>query len=132
MEYLNYSSVPFEMFLALFTGVFVTIALGGVILRWVLHRPKLGGYLLAGAIGSFIGFVIATAPYILMTAQKYIMRLASGYWYEEWPPSMWPTWLPLFGPFDGFVIGSILGFVIGCYVFGKRNKKVSGKGESPC
>jgi hypothetical protein len=91
-------------------------------LRYPLQTSR-KHYLLAGATGSLFGFVVATFPFIYVTAQPYITRLVSGYWLEEWPPFWWPKWLPWFGPFEGFIIGSILGFVIGCYVFAKRSHK---------
>jgi hypothetical protein len=101
VEYLN-DSVPFELYLALFAGSFIIILSGGVVLRWPLHRRGAGGYLLGGAFGSLIGFVIATAPFIHVTAQHYITRLVLGYYQGQWPPFWWPTWLRWIGPFDGF------------------------------
>jgi hypothetical protein len=125
MEHPNYSSVPFELYLALFGAAFVVITAGGALLRWPLHRRQTGGYLLAGSFGSLIGFIIATVPFIYATAQYYLTKLFLGYHHGEWPPSWWPSWLPWFGPFDGFVIGSLVGFGVGCYAFYRRHRKLA-------
>lgn len=125
MEYLNYSSIPFEFYLGLFGAAFVVIVTGGVLLRWPLHRREMGGYLLAGGFGSLVGFIIATAPFIYVTAQRHLTRMFYGYSHEEWPPFWWPNWLPWVGPFYGFIIGSVIGFAAGCYVFYWRHRKLA-------
>lgn len=123
MEFLNYSSVPFELYIGLFAAAFVVIVAGGALLRWSFHRREIGGYLLAGGFGSLIGFIVATAPFIYETGQRYLTRIFFGYDYEEWPPFWWPSWLPWVGPFSGFVIGSVIGFAAGCYVYYWRHRK---------
>src|SRR5437870_648260 len=126
MEYLNYSSVPFEIYLTLFVVAFVVISGGGALLRWVLHRRDTGGYLLAGSLGSLIGFVVATAPFIYVTAQHYLTGWFTGHYRSEWPPFWWPSWMPWVGPFHGFLIGTVLGFGVGCCVFYQRNRELAG------
>jgi hypothetical protein len=124
MEYLNYSSVPFELYLALFGAAFIAIVGGGALLRWPFHRRETGGYLLAGGLGSLVGFIIATAPFIYVTAQHYLTRWFTGYYHSEWPPFWWPSWMPWVGPFYGFAIGSVFGFAGGCYVFYRRHRRL--------
>jgi len=125
MEYLNYSSVPFELYLKLFSATFIIIVAGGALLRGPFHRRTTGGYLLAGSIGSFFGFGIATAPFIYVTAQHYLTGWFTGGYYSKWPPFWWPSWMPLIGPFYGFVIGTLLGFGVGCYAFYRRHRKLA-------
>jgi hypothetical protein len=126
MEYLDYSSIPFEFYLRLFGAAFGVVVAGGALLRWPLRRRRAGAYLLAGSFGSLVGFIIATAPSIYVTAQYYLTGILLGYHHAEWPPLWWPTWLPWFGPFDGFVIGSLFGFGTGCYVFSRRHPNATG------
>jgi hypothetical protein len=124
MEYLN--STPFEFYITQFGLMFTVVVFGGVLLRWPLHRHEIGGYLLAGSIGWLIGFIIATLPYLYVTAQEHVISpILIGSHFSEWPPSWWPGWLPWFGPFDGFIIGSVVGFGAGCYVFYRRHRKLA-------
>jgi hypothetical protein len=125
MDLLNYSSVPFELYLGLFGAAFAVIMAGGALLRWSFHRRETGGYFLSGGIGSLLGFIIATAPFIYVTGQHYLTRIFSGYYHDEWPPFWWPSWLPWVGPFYGFVIGSVVGFAVGCYAFFWRHRKLA-------
>lgn len=123
MDILNNTSVPFEFYLALFCAAFVIIIAGAGLLRWSSSDSKTGGYLLAGGLGSLIGFIIATAPFLYVTAQEHLTGWFTGSHRSEWPPFWWPRWMPWVGPFQGFVIGSVLGFVGGCYVFSRRHHR---------
>jgi hypothetical protein len=120
IDYLNYPSVHFELYIGLFCTMFTVVVIFGALLRWRLHRPVSGGCLLAGSIGSLIGFVIATAPYIYVTAQHYITGMVLGHHSTQWPPVWWPSWISPVGQFDGFVLGTALGFAVGAYLFYRR------------
>jgi hypothetical protein len=121
MEYLN--SIPFEFYITQFGVMFVLFILGGLLLRWPLHYHETGGFLIAGGIGSLVGFILATLPFLYVTAQHYLTKIFLGYHHTEWPPSWWPGWLPWFGPFDGFIVGSLVGFGVGSYVFLRRHRR---------
>lgn len=71
MEYLN--SIPFEFYITQFSVMFIIVLFGGVLLRWPLHRRETDGYLLVGSVGSLVGFVIATLPFVYVKAEEHLL-----------------------------------------------------------
>ena len=115
MEVMNNTSVAFELYVILFGSCFSVAMVGGLFVRRLLPHSAVGAYLLSGAWGALLGFVLLTLPYICEVGQHYWSLVVMGSHYREFPPHWFPRWLIVCGPFDGFVLGSSSGFACGCF-----------------
>ena len=109
MEALN--DVPFEVYLILETAFLLVLAVGAVVSRWILPRSKLANCLFGAALGSLVGFLIVTLPWISLA-----MRTQ-----KSWPVlEIWPYWGDYSGPFTASVLGNIIGLVLGFFYLHDR------------
>jgi hypothetical protein len=113
MEALN--AVPFEVYLLIETGILVVLAVSALASRWLLHGSELGNFLSVVVLGSLLGFVLATLPWISMAITKD----------KSWPViEVWPYWGDYSGPFTAFLLGNAIGLSLGCsYFYVRSNRK---------
>lgn len=102
--------------------IFLPVFVLGAVLRWK-YDQKQGGYLLAGSLGSLVGFALVTAPYIQVALETHFVSWSGGGAYYRWPPPWLPVSVGWVSPFAGVVVGSIFGFVGGIYCFKIRKRK---------
>ena len=97
-EVLN--QIPYGVFLILYLGCFSVVVAAAAVSRCILHLRALSIFILWGGIGSFLGFVVMTLPWIILEFQA---------------PKHWPiirVW-PYVGPGSGHLTAALIGICVG-------------------
>ncbi len=120
--------VPFGLLATLYLFVLGFVILGGVVLR---QRQSLSRAIHLAALGSFIGIILVTLPFLIYMAEN--LSLKTGW------PSWWPGWWPSFWPFSespsAIAFGGTWGIIAGYYLNSIKSRRdrvpvVSNKGKT--
>jgi hypothetical protein len=123
--------MPYFFILPAYLILFVGLISLAIIARFSPRFRPVSKYLIGGAIGTLVGFVVFNTIVILVGIAP--AWLAQQFTFPTWLHELGKYFVAatlLIGPFIGSFIGITLGFLIGFYFVHERNKKLNAQSNS--
>jgi hypothetical protein len=118
--------MPYFFILPAYVALFIALIVIAIITRFVARFRLASGYIVAGAIGTLIGFVIINI--VVWIVGLFPVWLNQKVSLPDWLQQVSKFFVAgtlLIGPFIGSAIGILLGFAAGFYFVYRRRKRNS-------